>query len=221
MQTRVLTVDMIFNPFPLSYQGKEQKIHYIINDTRMQIFLPEALKGNGDSLKINISYNFGIPEQGSDRMGRVETENGWIYTIAQWFPRMCVYDNVVGWNALPYIGAGEFYLEYGDYDFSITTSGKQLVVASGELLNPSEVLTPEQIKRLDDARNSDKTVMIRNEEEAKNRTGRSAKRQTGMAFQMQSYPRCCICCFRGVCMGCCTDQSSGWKKIACHVGVSH
>ena len=78
------------------YQGREQKINYFINDTRMQIFLPEALKGHGDSLKINIVYSFGIPERGTDRMGRMETENGWIYTIGQWYPRMCVYDNVRG-----------------------------------------------------------------------------------------------------------------------------
>ncbi len=65
----------------VNYQGREQKIHYLVNDTRMQIFLPEALKANGDSLKINIVYNFGIPEQGTDRMGRMETSNGWIYTI--------------------------------------------------------------------------------------------------------------------------------------------
>jgi hypothetical protein len=157
------------------YQGREQKIHYIINDTRMQIFLPEALKGHGDSLKIIIVYSFGIPERGSDRMGRMQTQNGWVYTIAQWYPRMCVYDNVLGWNTLPYIGAGEFYLEYGNYDFTITTSGKQLVVASGELENPAEVLTPEQIKRLDAARNSDKTVMIRTEEEVKNKKGRLSR----------------------------------------------
>ena len=104
-------------------------------------------------------------------MGRVETENGWIYTIGQWYPRMCVYDNVVGWNAQPYIGAGEFYLEYGNYDFTITTSPDMLVVASGELVNPEEVLTPEQIKRLDDARNSNQTVMIRTEDEVKNNKG--------------------------------------------------
>ena len=156
----------------------------------MQIFLPEALKAHGDSLKINIVYSFGIPEQGTDRMGRMETANGWIYTIAQWYPRMCVYDNVLGWNTHPYIGAGEFYLEYGNYDFTITTSGDQLVVASGELVNPAEVLTPEQIKRLEAARNSDKTVMIRTEEEVKNKTGRTEKRQTRLAFQMQSCPRC-------------------------------
>ena len=82
-------------------------------------------------------------------MGRMETAFGWIYTIAQWYPRMCVYDNVLGWNTLPYIGAGEFYLDYGNYDFTITTSANQLVVASGELVNPAEVLTADQIKRLD------------------------------------------------------------------------
>jgi hypothetical protein len=159
----------------VTYQGREQKIHYIINDTRMQIFLPEALKPKGDSVKIAIDYDFGIPEHGTDRMGRVETENGWIYTIAQWYPRMCVYDNVLGWNTLPYIGAGEFYLDYGNYDFTITTAADQLVVASGELINPTEVLTPEQIKRLDEAHKSDKTIMIRTEDEVIKKTGRLKK----------------------------------------------
>jgi hypothetical protein len=159
----------------VTYLGKEQKVHYIINDTRMQIFLPDALKAHGDSLKITVNYDFQIPEHGTDRMGRMETENGWIYTIAQWYPRMCVYDNVLGWNALPYIGAGEFYLDYGNYDFTITTSGDQLLVASGELLNPAEVLTGEQIKRLEEARKSDKTVMIRTEDEVIKKTGRLKK----------------------------------------------
>ncbi len=159
----------------VNYKGKEQPIHFVVNDTRMQIFLPEALKSGGDSLKINIVYNFGIPEHGTDRMGRMETTNGWIYTIAQWYPRMCVYDNVLGWNTIPYLGAGEFYLDYGNYDFTITTSSNQLVVASGQLENPSEVLTPEQIKRLEAARNSDKTVMIRTENEVLNKTGRLSK----------------------------------------------
>lgn len=165
------------------YQGREQKIHYIIDDTRMQIYLPEALKGHGDSLKINIVYSFGIPEHGTDRMGRVETSYGWIYTIGQWYPRMCVFDNVLGWNALPYIGAGEFYLDYGNYDYTITTSGDQLVVGSGELLNPSEVLTTEQIKRLEAARNSDRTVMIRTEDEVKNKTGRLSKNKLVWHFR--------------------------------------
>ncbi len=159
----------------VSYLGREQQIHYIINDTRMQIFLPEALRPGGDSLKINIAYNFAIPEHGTDRMGRMETSNGWINNVGQWYPRMCVYDNVLGWNTLPYMGAGEFYLDYGNFDFTITTSSDQLVVASGELMNPNEVLTPEQIKRLESARNSDKTVMIRTLSEVQNKTGRLSK----------------------------------------------
>ncbi len=104
--------------------GREEKAKYSISDTRMQILLAAPLKAHGDSLKIRIEYNFGIPERGSDRMGRMETDNGWLYEIAQWYPRMCVYDNVEGWNTLPYLGAGEFYLEYGNYDFSITASSK-------------------------------------------------------------------------------------------------
>jgi hypothetical protein len=170
----------------VSYLGKELNIHYFINDTRMQIFLPESLKSHGDSLQINIVYSFGIPERGTDRMGRVETANGWIYTIAQWYPRMCVYDNVLGWNTNPYIGAGEFYLEYGNYDFTITTSGNQLVVASGELVNPSDVLTSDQIKRLDAARKSDKTVFIRSAEEVKNNSGRFARNKLVWHFKCNS-----------------------------------
>jgi hypothetical protein len=167
----------------VKYHGIEENIHFQINDTRMQIFLPENLKSNGDSLSINIVYSFSIPEKGTDRMGRIQTANGWIYTIAQWYPRMCVYDNVLGWNTNPYIGAGEFYLEYGDFDFSITTSGDQLVVASGELVNPTEVLTTEQIKRLELARNSDKTVLIRTEDEVKKKSGRTAKNKLVWHFK--------------------------------------
>ncbi|HVY76830.1 MAG TPA: M1 family metallopeptidase [Puia sp.] len=144
---------------------QEEKLTYSISDTRMQVILPEALKANGDSIRIRIVYGFGIPERGSDRMGRMQTDNGWDYEIAQWYPRLCVYDNVLGWNTLPYLGAGEFYLEYGDFDYSITTSSKLIVVGSGELQNPDEVLTPTQKKRLETARNSDKTVVIRTEKE--------------------------------------------------------
>jgi len=78
---------------------------------------------------------------------------------------MCVFDDVDGWNTLPYLGPSEFYLEYGDFDFTITGPASHIVVASGELLNPSEVLTPLQVARLEQAKKSDKTVMIRSEKE--------------------------------------------------------
>ncbi|WP_217452275.1 hypothetical protein [Mucilaginibacter humi] len=80
-------------------------------------------------------------------------------------PRMCVYDDVEGWNTLPYMGLGEFYCEYGDYDYYITAPANMVVVGSGDLLNPADVLTPTQQKRLAEARNSDKTVTIISESE--------------------------------------------------------
>ena len=94
-------------------------------------------------------------------MGRVKTKNGWIYEIAQWYPRMEVYDDVTGWNVIPYMGAGEFYLEYGDFDYTVTAPANLVVVGSGELLNPAEVYTPKIMGRLAAAKSSDKTVMIK------------------------------------------------------------
>lgn len=143
--------------------GKEVK--YTISDTRMQIDLPKELKAKGGVAKITIEYSFVSPDYGSDRMGVQETKNGRIFTIAQWYPRMCVYDDVMGWNTLPYVGASEFYLEYGNITANITVPASHYVVASGELLNEKEVYSKEEINRWNQARNSDKTVMIRPESE--------------------------------------------------------
>ena len=164
--------------------SKEEKANYSISDTRMQILLDKAMKSNGDSIQIKIEYSFNIPQYGTDRMGRLQTRNGWVYEIAQWYPRMCVFDNVIGWNTLPYLGQGEFYLEYGNYDFSINTSAKQIVVASGELQNPQDVLTSEQIKRLAQAKESDKTVMIRSEDEVTDPSSRPAKDRITWKFKI-------------------------------------
>jgi hypothetical protein len=140
--------------------GVASKADYLVTDTRMQIRLANALKSAG-SIQIKIDYTFTVPQYGTDRMGRLNTSNGWVYEIAQWFPRMAVYDDIYGWNTLPYLGAGEFYLEYGDIDYSVTAPANLVVAGSGELLNPTEVLTPTQISRLAQAKASDKTVFIR------------------------------------------------------------
>ncbi len=137
---------------------------HLIDDTRMQIRLAESISPN-EEVKIKISYSFKIPRYGSDRMGKQETQDGIIYEVAQWYPRMAVYDDVEGWNTLPYLGAGEFYLEYGDFEYNITVPYNHLVVGSGELINPNEVLTAEQIKRFNAAKNSDKTIIIRSADE--------------------------------------------------------
>ena len=135
--------------------------NYIINDTRMQIRLPKAMKAGGDVIKIKIDFSFTLPEYGADRCGILKTKNGDIFAVAQWYPRMCVFDDVDGWNTLPYLGPSEFYLEYGDFDVNITVPANHIVVCSGELLNESDVLTPTQLIRMAEAKKSDKTVMIR------------------------------------------------------------
>ncbi len=141
--------------------GKAEKADYLVADTRMQIKLKDALRSAGGVIQVKIDYAFDIPEYGTDRMGRQDTKNGWIYEIAQWYPRMEVYDDVTGWNVIPYMGAGEFYLEYGNIDFTITAPSNLVVVGSGELLNPLEVYSPKIQARLAVAKASEKTVMIK------------------------------------------------------------
>ena len=143
----------------------EKEVKYIINDTRMQVFLPQELKPKGGVITIKIDFSFISPKEGSDRMGILDTKNGKIFSIAQWYPRMCVYDDIAGWNTNPYQGASEFYLEYGDFDVSLTVPSNHFVVCSGELINTSEVYTLDQQKRLAQAKQSDKTVIIRSKEE--------------------------------------------------------
>lgn len=152
----------------ISANGKNLKTtpKYTITDTRMQIDLPQELKSKGGVIKFVVNYSFVSPNYGSDRMGIEATKNGKIFTMAQWFPRMCVYDDIMGWNTLPYLGAGEFFLEYGNVVANLTVPANQYVVASGELLNPKEVYTNDQIKKWESAKNSDKTVIIRSAAEA-------------------------------------------------------
>jgi len=155
----------------------ETKVPFVIDDTRMQLMLPKALPANGNSIKLKIDFSYISPKYGSDRTGILDTKNGKIYTIAQWYPRMCVYDDVRGWNVNPYIGA-EFYLEYGDFDVDITAPSNHIVVCSGELQNTAEVLTPEQQKRWATAKQSDKTVIIRSATEVTQANSRPTAKPT-------------------------------------------
>lgn len=138
---------------------------YFITDTRMQIFLDEPVKAEGGRLKIRMDFSFKIPKDGMDRMGWMSTENGKIYAVAQWYPKMAVFDDVTGWNNLPYLGAGEFYLEYGNFDYKITVPYDHIVVGSGELINRSEVLSHTLQKRWEEAEKSEKPVFLIREDE--------------------------------------------------------
>ena len=133
---------------------------YLINDTRMQIRLKTPLKSNGGKIQIHIGYSFTLAPRGNGRSGWMNSKNGVIFDVAQWYPRMAVYDDLQGWNTLPFLGGGEFYLDYGNYDYTIDVPADLIVAGSGELMNPSEVLTKTEIERLGNARKSDKTVPI-------------------------------------------------------------
>jgi hypothetical protein len=99
---------------------------------------------------------------------------------------MCVFDDIQGWNTLPYLGASEFYLEYGDFDFTINAPANHIVVSSGELLNPDEVLTAVQAKRFAQAKQSDKTVMIRSSDEVNDPSSRPQKSRLTWHFKINN-----------------------------------
>jgi len=150
------------------------KFTSIVEDTRMQIRLAQPMAPNGDLITIKMDYSYVLPKEGSDRTGHLTTKNGEIFAIAQWFPRMSVYDDVLGWNTLPYWGGGEFYCEFGDITYSVTAPASHIVMGSGELLNPQEVFTAEQLKRWNAAKLSDATVHIRSAEEVTDPKSRPA-----------------------------------------------
>ncbi|HXI85927.1 MAG TPA: M1 family metallopeptidase, partial [Parvularculaceae bacterium] len=139
------------------------KANYIISDTRMQIRLAKPLRPHG-KVRIEIAYHYTIPGLPGDRTAWGPSKNGDIFSIAQWYPRMAVYDDLRGWDTLPYL-LNEFYLDYGDFDYYVTVPSNMLVAGGGELVNPKDVLTKEEIARLDEARASDKTVYIRRPDE--------------------------------------------------------
>jgi hypothetical protein len=129
--------------------------------TTMRLDLPRPLAA-GQVLVLEIAWHFLVPDYGAGRMAR----DGSLYEIAQWYPRLVVYDDVRGWNHEPYIGAGEFYLEYGDFDVSLTVPASYIVAATGTLRNPGVVLTPKQQARLLAAHGSAEPVALITEAEA-------------------------------------------------------
>lgn len=171
----------------ISQEGKTYTVQPIISDTRMQLRLQTPLMAKGDKISIKINFSFLVPLEGAGRFGRQYTKNGVIYQIGQWYPRMCVYDDIEGWNTLPYLGLGEFYCDYGNYDYYITAPSEMIVYGSGDLQNPTDVLTSEEVKRLSLASASDKTITIVGANEAMSPSSRpSTKRDLTWHFKMQN-----------------------------------
>ncbi len=141
---------------------------HTINKTMMRIDLPNEIEP-GAKYTFSIKWFYYI----NDRMrlgGRCGYEyfddGNYLYTIAQWFPRMCVYDDIEGWQNKQFLGRGEFALPFGNYEVKMTVPADHIVAATGELQNPDEVLTPTQISLLEKAKTAAEPIMIVNQEEA-------------------------------------------------------
>ncbi|HTR79389.1 MAG TPA: M1 family metallopeptidase [Gemmatimonadaceae bacterium] len=130
-------------------------LHTRVDGTQMQVDLATPLPP-GQTATFDVAWHFLVPEHGADRMGR----EGALYEIAQWYPRLCVYDDIRGWNTEPYLGQGEFYLEYGDFTMAVTVPAGYIVGATGVLQNPQEVLTEAEISRLAQAAKSATPIHI-------------------------------------------------------------
>jgi hypothetical protein len=150
--------------------GRRVPLRKRVNGTVMKVDLAEPL-APGKAATFDVAWHFLIPEHGADRMGR----DGALYELAQWYPRVNVYDDLRGWNTEPYLGQGEFYLEYGDYNVEITVPAGYIVASTGSLMNPTAVLTPTQISRLAAAVKSPTTVHIITLDELTTGTARPKK----------------------------------------------
>ncbi len=148
-------------------QSRWVPANYLVCGTGMQIRLGHPLPPNGGKLRLRIKYNYHLLTfGGGGRSGILQTKNGRIFEVSYWYPRMCVFDDVRGWNTLPFLGDGEFYLDYGNIDYRVTVPRDIIVAGAGQLVNPDQVLTPTEIQRLQEASCSDQTVLIHRPGEA-------------------------------------------------------
>src|SRR5258708_4814319 len=163
---------------------------YFINYTMMRVDLPQPLK-TGEKFSFSVDWSFHINDrmvvQGRGGMEFFPEDGNYSYTLAQWFPRMCVFDDYEGWQNKQFLGAGEFALTFGNYRVRITVPADHIVGATGWLQNPKEVLTREQIERFEQAqRTFDQPVFIVTEEEAKKKESTHSSRKSTWEFYAEN-----------------------------------
>jgi len=145
-------------------------LNHTINNTMMRVDLPQPLKP-GEKYSFNVEWSYNIVDRSvfGQRSGMefFPEDGNYVYTIAQFFPRMCVYDDYEGWQNKQFLGRSEFTLPFGDYKVRITVPADHLVAATGTLKNPTEVLTKTEIDRFNAAKTSfEKPVIIVTQDEA-------------------------------------------------------
>ncbi len=157
--------------FKLEYvtDSKGSALSHTINYTMMRIDLPQPLKP-GSSFEFKIKWWYNVNDRakvgGRSGMEYFEDEDNYLYTIAQFYPRLAVYSDFEGWQQKQFLGNGEFALTFGNFDVHITVPDDHIVSSTGVLQNPKEVLSSEQRARLEKAKNSPEPILIVTEEEA-------------------------------------------------------
>lgn len=154
----------------VSDAASKKKLSHFITGTSMRIDLPTAL-ATGDSVGFRVEWSYNIVNSKLIRARggyeHFEEDGNNIYEIAQWFPRLCAYSDLTGWQHKEFLGSGEFTLEFGDYTVAITAPADHIVASTGELINPDDVLTADQKERLVEAETSKNPVFVVTPEEAK------------------------------------------------------
>jgi hypothetical protein len=165
-------------------------LSYLINYTMLRVDLPTPMK-TGDKFSFVVEWNY----REKDRMKFSERggyeyfpeDGNYLYTEAQWFPRMCVFDDYEGWQNKQFIGQGEFALVFGNYRVRITVPSDHIVGATGVLQNPKSVLTKDQIDRLEKAKKTfDQPVLIVTEEEVRKKEKERSKKKNTWDFAAEN-----------------------------------
>ncbi len=170
-----------------SASGKDMPYHIV--KTMMRVELDQPLKP-GASVELNLKWWFNIQDRAKfgGRMGfeYFEEDSNYIYTMSMFFPRMCVYNDVYGWQNKQFLGRGEFTLPFGDYKVKLTVPSDHIVGATGELQNASSVLTSTERKRFEQAKTSDSPIIIVTEEEARAKEKSKAKGTRTWVFHAEN-----------------------------------
>jgi len=187
--TKTIAGELDLYDFDGGYKIKSVKatngsdLHYFVNATMMRVDLPKPLK-RGEAYSFHIEWSYNINDRmkvgGRSGLEYFPEDKNYVYTIAQWFPRMCVYDDYVGWQNKQFLGRSEFATVFGNYKVKITVPADHIMAATGVLQNPTGVLTAEQVARYEKAKTSfDAPVVIATQQEAVQREkGRSKEKKT-------------------------------------------
>lgn len=163
---------------------------HLINFTMMRVDLPAPLK-TGEKFVFSVAWSYTEYDRMKfDERGGYEyfpEDGNYLYTLAQWYPRMCVFDDYEGWQNKQFLGNGEFTLTFGNYKVNITVPSDHIVGATGWLQNPKEVLTKDQQERFERARKTfDKPVLIVTEAEARKKEKDRSKKKSTWQFQAEN-----------------------------------